>query len=166
MSQKPHDRTMAIDRSSLDAGRFRKEHAALVVLQGAEFGRNFRVRRGRMIVGRGFGAEIRLADDLASREHARVECLWDPATQVTTYRIVDLGSTNHTFVNSTRVESADLREGDKIQIGDTVLKFVLLDDIEAKCQRLFAQSREIRPGRAAQHAFLARVHGEIGRAHV
>src|SRR6266705_3187306 len=132
MSQKPHDRTMAIDRSSLDTGRFRKEHAALVVLQGDEIGRNFRVRRGRMIIGRGFGAEIRLADDLASREHARVECLWDPATQVTTYRVVDLGSTNHTFVNTSRVENADLREGDKIQIGDTVLKFVLLDDIEAR----------------------------------
>ena len=29
MSQKPHDRTLAIDRSSLDTGRFRKEHAAL-----------------------------------------------------------------------------------------------------------------------------------------
>ncbi len=132
MSQNPHDRTMAIDRSSLDTGRFHKQHAALVVLQGAEIGRNFRVRRGRMIIGRGFGAEIRLADDLASREHARVECLWDPATQVTTYRVVDLGSTNHTFVNTSRVENADLREGDKIQIGDTVLKFVLLDDIEAR----------------------------------
>ena len=41
-------------------------------------------------------------------------------------------STNHTFVNTTRVESADLRDGDKIQIGDSVLKFVLLDDIEAR----------------------------------
>jgi diguanylate cyclase (GGDEF)-like protein len=132
MSQKPHDQTLAIDRSSLDADRFHKQHASLVVLKGAEIGRNYRMRRGQMIIGRGFGAEIRLADDLASREHARVECLWDPVTQETTYRIVDLGSTNHTFVNTGRVESIELREGDKIQIGDTVLKFVLLDDVEVK----------------------------------
>ena len=45
---------------------------------------------------------------------------------------VTSGSTNHTFVNTGRAESAELREGDKIQIGDTVLKFVLLDDIEVR----------------------------------
>ncbi len=132
MSQKPHDRTMAIDRTVLDTGGFRKSHASLVVLRGAEIGRNFRLKRGPMIIGRGFGAEIRLADDLASREHARIECLWNPGTQTATYTIADLGSTNHTFVNTSLVETVELREGDKIQIGDTVLKFVLLDDIEAK----------------------------------
>jgi two-component system cell cycle response regulator len=132
MSEKSHDRTMAIHRSPPDSGRFHKLHAALVVLQGTEIGRNFRLRRGSVIIGRGFGVEIRLADDLVSREHARVECAWDPESQTATYRIVDLGSTNHTFVNTGRVESAVLGEGDKIQVGDTVLKFVLLDDIEAR----------------------------------
>ena len=132
MSQKSHDRTLAIDRSSLDTDRFRKHHAALVVLQGTEIGRNYRLRRGPMIIGRGFGVEIRVADDLVSREHARLDCLWVPETQTATYTIVDLGSTNHTFVNTSRVKTVELREGDKIQVGDTVLKFVLLDDIEAK----------------------------------
>jgi len=132
MSQKSHDRTLAIDRSALDTGRFRKQHAALVVLQGAEIGRNFRLLRGPMIIGRGFDVEIRVADDLVSREHARLDCRWDPAAQTATYTIVDLGSTNHTFVNTSRVKTVELREGDKIQVGDTVLKFVLLDDIEAK----------------------------------
>src|SRR5258705_2159538 len=131
MSYKPHDRTMAIDRSALDSGRFRKHHASLIVLQGAEIGRRLRVRRGTMIIGRGFGAEVRVADDLASREHARIECHCDPETEITTYSIVDLGSTNDTSVNTSRVEEAPLRDGDKIQVGDTVLKFVLLDDIEA-----------------------------------
>jgi two-component system cell cycle response regulator len=132
MSQKPHDRTMAIDRSVVDAGRFQKSHATLVVLQGAEIGRNYRLRRGLMILGRGFGAEIRISDDLVSREHARIDFAWDPAKQSGTYHLVDLGSTNHTYVNNAFVESVDLHEGDRIQIGDTVLKFVLLDDVEAK----------------------------------
>src|SRR3989441_245087 len=132
MSQKSHDRTLAIDRSALDTGRFRKQHAALVVLQGAEIGRNFRLLRGPMIIGRGFDVEIRAADARGSREPARLDCRWDPAAQTATYTIVDLGSTNHTFVNTSRVKTVELREGDKIQVGDTVLKFVLLDDIEAK----------------------------------
>lgn len=132
MPEKPHDSTMAIERSALDTGRFHKNHATLVVVQGTEIGRNYRLRRGPMIIGRGFGAEVRLPDDLVSREHARIDFAWDPGKQAATYHLVDLGSTNHTFVNTARVESVELREGDKIQIGDTVLKFVLLDDIEAK----------------------------------
>ncbi len=132
MADELHDRTTAIDRASLDTGRLHKIVAALVVLQGAEIGRNYRLRRGPTIIGRGFGAEIRLPDDLASREHARLECSWNPESQVATYHLADLDSTNHTFVNSARIESVELREGDKIQIGDTVLKFVLLDEIEAK----------------------------------
>lgn len=132
MSQKPHDRTMAIDRTTVDAGRLHQSHATLVVLKGAEIGRNYRLRRGPMIIGRGFGAEIRVSDDLVSREHARIDFTWDPAKQSGSYHLIDLGSTNHTYVNNALVESTELHEGNKIQVGDTVLKFVLLDDIEAK----------------------------------
>lgn len=132
MSQKSFDRTMAIDRSTLEPGRPPQSHATLVVLQGTEIGRNYRLRRGPMIIGRGFGAEIRISDDLVSREHARIDFAWDPEKQSGVYHLVDLGSTNHTYVNSSRVESVELREGNKIQVGDTVLKFVLLDDLEAK----------------------------------
>jgi diguanylate cyclase (GGDEF)-like protein len=132
MSRESHDRTMAIDRSALDTGRFHKSHATLVVFQGTEIGRNYRLRRGPMIIGRGFGAEIRISDDLVSREHARIDFTWDPDRQAGIYHLVDLGSTNRTYVNTALVESVELAEGDKIQIGDTVLKFVLLDDIEAR----------------------------------
>jgi diguanylate cyclase (GGDEF)-like protein len=123
---------MAVDRSSLDSGAFRKTHASLVVLQGAEIGRNFRLRRGGMVLGRGLEADIRILDELVSREHARLECDWQADRQAMTYRLVDLGSTNRTYVNSRGIERAELRDGDKIQVGDTVLKFILLDDIEAR----------------------------------
>src|SRR5881397_763700 len=132
MSHEPTDRTMEMERSALESGRLRKSHASIVVLQGAEIGRDFRLRRGPMILGRGFGAEIRIADDLVSREHARIEAAWDVQRQTTSYHLVDLGSTNHTFVNTQRIDRVELRDGDKIQLGDTVLKFVLLDDIEVR----------------------------------
>jgi diguanylate cyclase (GGDEF)-like protein len=74
--------------------------------------------------------EICLPDDGASREHARIDHRVGAGDTVS-YAITDLGSTNHTFVNSKRVDSVELTDGDKIQIGDTVLKFVVLDNIEA-----------------------------------
>jgi diguanylate cyclase (GGDEF)-like protein len=132
MSPRGHDRTVAIQRARLDTGRLRKSHASLVVLQGAEIGRDFRLRRSGLVIGRSPEADIRLPDDLASREHARIDCSWDVAGQGASYVLIDLGSTNHTFVNSKRIDRAELKEGDTIQIGDTVLKFAVLDDIEAK----------------------------------
>lgn len=132
MSAKPHDQTQAIDRSSLDSGRFRKTHASLVVLQGAEIGRDFRLKRGGMVIGRGLEAPIRVLDELVSREHARIEFAWDSGRGCVTYHLVDLGSTNRTYVNSKPIQRVELWDGDKIQVGESVLKFVLLDDIEAR----------------------------------
>ena len=36
MPERPHDITMAIDKATLDSGRFKKAHASLVVLRGAD----------------------------------------------------------------------------------------------------------------------------------
>ncbi len=126
------DKTLAINRAKLDSGRLRKSQASLVVLQGAEIGRDFRLRRGSVVIGRGLQADVPILDDLVSREHARLEAIWDAAAATTAYHLYDLGSTNHTFVNSHPIDHAVLQDGDKIQVGDTVLKFILLDDIEAK----------------------------------
>jgi diguanylate cyclase (GGDEF)-like protein len=132
MSQSFFDRTLTTARSEFDSQRWKKHHASLVVMQGAEIGRDFRLRRGSMFVGRGLDVDIRIPDDLASRRHARIDFTWDPFKETATFILIDLESTNHTFVNSRQVDRIDLKDGDKIQIGDTVLKFVLLDEIEVK----------------------------------
>jgi len=131
MSREDLDRTLIIKRPKLDNDGLRKSHASLIVLRGAEIGRDFRLRKGGMIIGRSVEADIRLPDDLASREHARIDCSWDIQGHSITYAVIDLGSTNRTFVNSRPVERAVLEDGDKVQIGDTVLKFVLMDEIDA-----------------------------------
>lgn len=135
MSHKHPDQTVAVNRSKLDSGPLRKIHASLVVLRGTEIGRDFRLRRGSMVLGRGAQADIRIVDDLASRDHARIEMTWDPGARIVTFHLFDLGSTNHTFVNSRPIDRSEIKDGDRIQIGDTVLKFVLLDEIEAKFHR-------------------------------
>jgi diguanylate cyclase (GGDEF)-like protein len=132
MSQSFFDRTLVNERTEVDSQRLHRNHASLVVMQGAEIGRDFRLRRGSMTIGRGLDADIRVPDDLASRRHARIEFAWDAAHETASFVLVDLGSTNHTYVNSRQVDRIELKDRDKIQIGDTVLKFVLLDDIEVK----------------------------------
>jgi pSer/pThr/pTyr-binding forkhead associated (FHA) protein len=70
-------------------------------------------------IGRADDNAISLAgDDFASGHHARVESARDGVW------IVDLGSTNGTFVNGERLNGRTrLHDGDLVQIGDTELKF-------------------------------------------
>jgi pSer/pThr/pTyr-binding forkhead associated (FHA) protein len=57
-------------------------------------------------------------DDYASGQHARVESGLDGTW------VVDLGSTNGTYVNGERLEGRRrLHEGDLVQVGDTELRF-------------------------------------------
>jgi diguanylate cyclase (GGDEF)-like protein len=132
MAKRSTDRTVFRKKVKLATDRLKRSHASLVVLQGADIGRDFRLRRKGVTLGREVDADIRIFDDLASREHARIERRWEKGKGAPAFHLLDLGSTNHTFVNSRRIERVQLRDGDRIQIGSTVLKFVLLDDVEAK----------------------------------
>ncbi len=82
-------------------------------------GRQFAVAIGSTIIGRGEGAQVRLADVGISRQHARLD--YDGTRMVLT----DLGSTNGTTVNGNRITAAALQHGDVIQLGTTTLTFRL-----------------------------------------
>lgn len=74
------------------------------------------------LVGRGADCEIRLDHDGVSREHCRLER--NARGQI---KITDLDSTNGTSVNGEKVDTAVLRDGDRIGIGPhtrLILKFV------------------------------------------
>jgi serine/threonine-protein kinase len=76
------------------------------------------------LVGRSKKAHFRLpqADDYFSRLHFMVEI--NPPH----CRLTDLGSTNGTFVNGQKVASTDLRDGDRIQGGQTVMLVTIEQD--------------------------------------
>ena len=133
-------KTIIIRQSLLDDREPNESHASLIVLKGAEIGRDFRLRKSSMVIGRSTTADICLPDDGASREHARISHQGTGRNDGATFTLTDLGSSNHTFVNSEQVESVQLRDGDKILIGDSILKFVVLDNIEA---RFHAEVRDL-----------------------
>src|SRR5215831_15523398 len=85
----------------------------LIVLAGSQVGEMHKLARPRTIVGRGDAADLRIADDGMSREHA--EILLDGA-RVT---IRDLGSTNGTYCNGNSVQTVEVADGDKLVLGST-----------------------------------------------
>lgn len=84
--------------------------------------RYFRLSKGVNMIGTfGTRAAIEIRDPEISRQHALLVC-----TNTAT-RLVDLDSSNGTFVNDDRTEIASLKEGDEIRVGRTTLLFVPFD---------------------------------------
>lgn len=102
------------------------EHSApsggkLVVVRSkvVKQGKTFPTGPVPLTIGRADDNEVPLAaDEFASGHHARIESQRDGVW------ILDLGSTNGTFVNGTRLDGRRLlKQGDVVQIGDTELRF-------------------------------------------
>ena len=73
----------------------------------------FRILPGGVrTIGRATGADFIVDAALVSRVHCRVTALPDGALELR-----DLDSTNGTFVNGQRVETARLAPGDRVQVG-------------------------------------------------
>jgi len=70
-----------------------------------------------LIFGRLPEAEIQVRDAFISRIHANIHFVNN------TFVLKDLGSTNGTYRNGTRVYECELTSGDKIQVGDAALLF-------------------------------------------
>lgn len=129
------DQTLVLPSGAVPSPDLTKEHAGLVVIQGREIGREYRLRRSESILGRDESATLRVPDERVSRRHASLELAWDPAEKVRRVFLTDLGSTNRTYVNGEAVGRRELKEGDKVRVGDTVLKFVLQDALDARFHR-------------------------------
>ena len=96
----------------------------LEILNGGFEGMTYDLTDREVVIGRNPTTDITLLDEGISREHALV--LFDEESSC--YVIEDLASTNGTKVNGKRVRSASLSEGDKIQIGKTLFRFLLVKE--------------------------------------
>lgn len=84
---------------------------ALVVEKGPRTGMTFILKEGNTTVGRHPESDIFLNDVTVSRHHCRFVSNGDSLT------VEDSGSTNGTYVNDERVDSAELRAGDEVLVG-------------------------------------------------
>jgi pSer/pThr/pTyr-binding forkhead associated (FHA) protein len=69
-----------------------------------------------LLVGRHSEADLQLPMPDVSRRHCRF------VRTETGWRVIDLASTNGTFVNGVRVQEAELHAGDRIRIGGVVIE--------------------------------------------
>jgi len=92
--------------------------ALIVRSGGGRSGETFPLERERITVGRSPDCEIFLDDVTVSRKHAVI------VKQGERFTISDEGSLNGTFVNRHRVETAELEDGDELQIGKYRLTYL------------------------------------------
>ena len=98
----------------------------LNVVAGPQTGRAFSFdEHDTFMIGRSEDAHLCLPQD---RFFSRHHCILEIAPPQAFLR--DLGSTNGTFVNGMRVETAHLKSGDRIQGGETVLEVDVSAGIE------------------------------------
>jgi pSer/pThr/pTyr-binding forkhead associated (FHA) protein len=93
--------------------------ATIVVLEGFYEGLELPVDRAWVVIGRGRGADVMIAEPTISRAHAAIG--HDPAG----FFVQDLGSTNGTWVNGSREKKQALKDGDEIQMGKLRLRVSL-----------------------------------------
>jgi pSer/pThr/pTyr-binding forkhead associated (FHA) protein len=112
----------AVTRTGL--GRFQGKGVIMDVhmrvVQGRPRGKYLRFPEGEFVFGRGPECHVRPNSHSVSRQHCLVRVNADGVV------IRDLGSTNGTLVNGTRVvEECTLKDGDYLQFGPLVLQLVI-----------------------------------------
>ncbi|MGC4089104.1 MAG: GGDEF domain-containing protein [Polyangiaceae bacterium] len=116
--------TISRDMSSL-VSTAAQQQALLIVLSGPRLGTRSILAEAPVDIGRGSACHLILDADSVSRRHARIE--WTGQQ----HRLVDLASTNGTYLNGARVRDSLLRDGDRIGIGKALLKYMAGGNIEA-----------------------------------
>jgi two-component system cell cycle response regulator len=113
-----------------------KDRVTLTVITGFNAGQVFALDGTTHSIGRGTEADVWVEDAGVSREHALITCRADGA-----YWVEDLDSTNGTFVAGERIKMRELKSGDRLQLGPSlVLRFAVTDDAEEELQRRLYES--------------------------
>ena len=89
----------------------------VLVVDGANAGERADLDQAPILIGRGSDAAIRLDDDYVSTRHARIASSGDQ------WFVEDLGSTNGTYVGTSRISQAtSVQVGTQVRIGKTILE--------------------------------------------
>ena len=148
------------------AGNRRELHPVLVFLNGELMAVPIPLEREVVTLGRALEADVRINDSKTSRLHAQITTKHNEQTNATSYHLRDLESKNGTLLNGQTVNEAILNSGDKIGIGDQLLRFEMLDDIDREFQmqvyRLIAHDELT--GLLSSRSFFFELRREAGKA--
>ncbi|WP_394823233.1 diguanylate cyclase [Pendulispora albinea] len=95
------------------------------MIYGPELGRRIPLAHSHFEIGRSSKSDLSIDQESISRHHARIA-----AAGGGSFTLMDLGSTNGTYVNDVAITEHRLADGDQIKIGRSILKFMTGDNIE------------------------------------
>lgn len=98
---------------------------SLAVIMGASAGQIYPITKPRIFLGRGADNDLQLPDSEVSRRHAVLDIRGDEAV------LHDLGSSNGSFVNGVRVQTATIASHQEFSLGTTTLMFIVTEAQEA-----------------------------------
>jgi len=114
---------------------------ALRFISGKYQGGEFPLRMNReIIIGRSSDLDMVLVEDMVSRRHAKIS-----SNEQEVY-IQDMGSTNGTFVNGEKVRVSEIKDGDRILIGTSIIKLVTMSGEPNSITETEARSRLVVAG--------------------
>lgn len=93
---------------------------------GPGMGSRYPLGEQSLVIGRGSDCEVRIHDHSVSRRHARIQSGADG------FFVVDLQSTNGTYVNDEPASMYRLKDGDYLRIGNCIYRFLMGGNVEAE----------------------------------
>src|SRR3989344_1164807 len=96
------------------------------VLSGQQIGQIYDLKLGKNVFGRGGVSDLKVQSLGISKEHCEIHVYKDKMM------IVDLKSSNGTFVNGVKIQNSIIRVGDKVSLFDVILDIIPTPDIRPK----------------------------------
>ena len=94
--------------------------------KGPDMGRRYRLSQAPTILGRESRCDVVLNSESVSRRHACVQPIGRE------YELLDLQSTNGTLVNDQPIEQHRLHDGDYVQVGNCIFRYLAGGNVEAE----------------------------------
>jgi len=89
----------------------------------------FDIELSALKFGRAVDNQVRIDDLAVSSEHAQIICETGGKGEVT-YFLEDLGSTNGSFINETKIEKQLLHHNDSLRIGWNIFTFIDENEVD------------------------------------
>lgn len=132
---------MADIRTTLSDTAISQFSYTLTIIEGENFGYVYQLQKQETILGRSDDIDFKINDSKASRRHLLIKLQQEDENSPIRVIAIDLESKNGTYVNGERIYDVELKNSDKIQIGNTIIKFEVKDMLDLTYhERLYQQA--------------------------